>query len=158
MAPERVKLPHGYGRVLATPSGEPTVCEFGLAIRLGLAAPTAEHAARVYPAIELLPGERRADPGEMLEGLAVFAWVGNKYLAELTGASERTVRDWIHRGLPCRARRGGREYPVPHAIVWEGEYRRAVLANVGRCDYLPFQVALARQRLRELEHEMAAGP
>lgn len=150
-----VSLPAGVGTVTMQ-DGEPTTDDLGFAVRAGLADPSPEWAAQLFPLFELAQGEHRPEPGEVFEDLAVFCWVDSGYVAGALGVSVRTVRDWTARGVPHRSGSRSRQYPVPHVFVWEIEYALE-LRDLGRCEWLAFAVALARRRLREAERAARRG-
>jgi hypothetical protein len=150
-----VTFDDSIGRVRET-NGRHGVCELGLAIRLGIADPTPEMAAAVYPLFELCPGEERADPGEVFETLPVFAWVPQDAAAVLVGLTTRQVQNLERKGLPNRGRRDTKRYPLPHLVMWMRAYYGRGGAD-GKVRRLPFRVALAWNRLQEAELDLKAA-
>lgn len=139
------------GRVLEV-DGTEYVDEFGMAVRLGLADTPPAIAAEVYPGMQLVDAEERPDPGEVLEGVPVFAWVAPQEAARQLQVSARHLLNLEQKGLPVQGEQSSKRYPLPHLIAWWVEYQ-AELARRGSCRRLPFRVAWARYRIRVNDDE-----
>lgn len=88
---------------------------------------------------------------DAVAGVRVARWIAPKDTAALLRTTPRNLRRWEDRGLPSASSGQRRKrYPFPHAIIWTVEFRAASKEAVGRTD-LPIPVALARDRLRQLE-------
>jgi hypothetical protein len=145
------KRPPAWARV--TMIGDvPHSSAIGTAVRLGLADPSREVAAELYPLLELAPGEERAKPGELAEGLPVFAWIPQASAAEFLGLTPRQVQNLEAKGLPSKGARSRKRYALPHLVIWHDQYT-AELRRHRHCEALPFRVALARHRLERAEAE-----
>ncbi len=131
--------------------GTPHLDDIGLAVRMGLADLRPETAVELFPLFELLPEEERPEPGEILDGVPVFAWIRPAAAAEELGVTPRHVQNLEAKGLPSTGNRETKRYARPHCLVWLLQYQ-AELDRHGRCERLPFRVAWARHRL-ELEEE-----
>lgn len=132
-------------------NGVPHVCELGLALRLGIGGRPDPDAAEALQGFELLDGEERPDPGEVLHGWPVFCYVRQLRLAKLIGLSRRQVQNLEVRGLPSEGHRKTKRYPLPHALIWYRSYTRRGGRNGGAGHRLPFKVALADAELEEAE-------
>lgn len=142
-----------FGRIVVI-SGVPHLDDLGLAVRMGLANPSPEDAAAVFPLFDLLEEEERPAPGELLEGGPVFAWIRPQVAAEELGVTPRHLQNLERKGLPSTGNRESKRYARPHCLIWLEQYE-AELERHGRCSRLPFRVAWARHRL-ELEQAEAA--
>lgn len=143
----------GLGEV-AVVDGEQRVCLGGLIERLGLGArQSPEFAACVFPAFDLLPGEERPDPGEVVEDLPVFCWISQQDAAKAMLLTTRQVANLEIRGLPHKGFRDSKRYPLPHLHIWAEAYRRRVDRNE-TVRKLPFSLALAEHELRQAQDRL----
>jgi hypothetical protein len=155
-APERtVTLPDGtelrveepMGRVQIV-DGVASVCELGLALRLGLQERplSREVAARYFPIFELTTGEERPRPGEMLGSWPVFAWISQHEAAKVIGLTTRQVANLEVKGLPSVGRGKSKRYALPHLCIWYGAY-----TGRHKPEVVPWEVAEALHQVEQAE-------
>lgn len=144
-------LPPGVGRVERV-DGEWSVCEAGLALRLGLqdGPPDPAEAAALYPLFQLLPDEEAPEPGEAVGAWPVFAWIPQSAVAELMQLTPRQVQNLHRKGLPNRGRGRTRRYPLPHVVLWFRAYRA-----MGEPEALRWDLVEAHHRLQAARRALA---
>ena len=120
----------------------PHVCELGLCLRLGMSKPSREVAAEYFPLFELMPGEERPEPGEMLHDRAVFCWLTQHEAAKQVGLTTRQVANLETKGLPHIGHRKTKRYALPHLLIWYKFY-----CHQKKLTAQPFEVAEARNHV-----------
>jgi hypothetical protein len=99
------------------------------------------------------------EKSQKIAGIPIAEWVTQSELARICNITGRHVQNLERMGLPADGSRATKRYPIPHAVVWWSEYLIAKELNNGRNpDFLPIEVAMARDRLFWAEWDARSAP
>lgn len=94
---------------------------------------------------------------EAVGGIRVAAWTAPRWTAELLDTSPRTLARWERKGLPAFGQGSRKRHPWPHARIWATEYESEKQRTTRRQSRLEIEVALARDRVYQLEEYGECG-